>query len=70
MSYQFEKVDPSVVGNKYLVFGTFSRTDWQKYSKTLTDPTKAIDQVYVFKDVLEFEIVRGGWYKDDEIKAK
>ena len=66
--YQFEKVDPSVVGNKYLVFGTLSRIDWQKYSKTPTDPSKAIDQVYVFKDVLTFEVVRGGWYKSDEAK--
>ena len=68
MSCEFEKVNPSVVGNKYLIFGIFSRSDWQKYSKTLTDPTKAIDQVYVFEDVLTFEVVRGGWYRDDEAK--
>ena len=29
---------------------------------------KTIDQVYVFKDVLTFEVVRGGWYKSDETK--
>jgi len=69
LACQFEKVNPSVVGNKYLVFGTFSRSDWQKYSKTLTNPHKAIDKVYVFKDVLNFELVRGGWGKPDKTKT-
>ena len=68
MTCQFEKVDPSVVGNKYLVFGTLDRKDWLKYSKTSTDPSKVIDQVYVFKDVLNFEVVGGGWHKDNEKK--
>ena len=62
LACQFEEVNPQVVGNKYLVFGTFSRSDWQKYSKTLTDSNKAMDQVHVFKDVWNFEVVPGGWY--------
>ncbi len=62
MSYRFEKVDPSIVGNKYFVFGTLSRSDWQHYSKTPTGSGIAIDQVSVFKDVLDFEMVPGGWY--------
>lgn len=63
MSSQFEEVNPTVVGNKYLVFGTLSRSNWQEYSKTPIDSSKAIDQIYVFKDVLEFEVVHGGWHK-------
>ncbi len=62
MSCKFEKVNPTIVGNKYLVFGTLSRSDWQQHSKTPTGSSKAIDQVYVFKDVLDFEVVPGGWY--------
>ena len=61
MAMKFEKVNPSIIGNEYLTFGTLDRSDWQKYSKSPTDPSEAIKQVYVFKDVLEFEI-RGGWY--------
>ena len=68
MACQFEEVNPSVVGNKYLVFGTLSRGDWQKYSKTQTYPSKVIDSVYLFKDVLNFELVHGGWFKSDEVK--
>ena len=62
MACQFEEINPSVVGNKYLVFGTLCRSDWQKYTKTPTDPSKAIEKVYVFKDVFNFEVVRGGWH--------
>ena len=62
MSCQFEKVNPSIVGNKYLIFGTLGRSDWQQYSKTPLGSDKAIDQVYVFKDVLDFEMVGGGWH--------
>ena len=69
MSSQFKEVNPTVVGNKYLVFGTLSRSDWQEYSKTSIDSSKAIDQVYAFKDVLDFEVARGGWYKTDETKT-
>lgn len=62
MACQFEEVNPTVVGNEYLVFGTLCRSDWQEYSKTPIDSSKAIDKVYVFKDVLSFEVVRGGWH--------
>lgn len=64
MTCQFEKVNPSVVGNKYLVFGTLNKNDWLKYSKTPSDPSKVIDQTYIFKDVLNFEVVGGGWHKN------
>jgi hypothetical protein len=69
MTCQFEKVNPSVVGNKYLIFGTLGRRDWQKYSKTPTNPSEAIDQVYVFNDVLTFEVDRRRWNKSDETKT-
>ena len=64
MSAQFEKVNPSIIGNEYLVFGTLDRNDWKKYHNTPTPPNKAIEQMYVFKDVLKFEIARSGWYRD------
>jgi hypothetical protein len=66
ISNQFEKVDPSVVGNKYFVFGTLDRNDWLKYRKKPTDPSKVMDHAYIFKDVLTFDIVPGGWYRDEK----
>ena len=65
-----EKIDPSMIGNKYLVFGTLNRSDWKQYSKKTTYPQETIDKVYIFKDVLNFEVVGRGWYKDDETKKQ
>ncbi|MGB2806715.1 MAG: hypothetical protein WBC22_03175 [Sedimentisphaerales bacterium] len=62
MSCKFEEVNPSIVGNAYFVFGTLNRSDWQQHSKTPTDSGTAIDQVSVFKDAWNFEMVPGGWY--------
>ncbi len=61
---QYEKVNPSIIGNKYLVFGTLDRSDWRKYHNTPPPSNEVIEQVYIFKDVLNFEVVGGGWYKD------
>ena len=60
-----KKIDPSLVGNKYIVFGTFNKADWKKYSQQTTYPQEAFDKVYVFKDVKQFEIFQGGWMKDN-----
>ena len=61
-----ENITPSIIGNEYFIFGTIDRSDWQNYGKTTTYPNEAINNVYVFKDVLNFEIVSGGWYKDND----
>jgi len=63
LTAQFEKVNPSSIGNEYLVFGTLDRRDWKKYQNTPASPNEVIEQVYVFKDVLKFEVVQGGWYR-------
>jgi hypothetical protein len=56
-----EKLNPSLIGNKYLVFGTVDRSDWKQNSKKTTYPEETLDRLYVFKDVKQFEIVPGGW---------
>lgn len=61
MACRLEDAAPSIIGNKYLVFGTLTKIDWQEHRKATTDSGKAMEQVYVFKDVWNFELVRGGW---------
>jgi hypothetical protein len=63
MATCFEKLDPSIIGNKYLVIGTLDKEDWKQYSKKQTYPEDTIEKVYIFKDVKQFEIVQGGWRK-------
>ena len=62
MAASFENVNPSIIGNEYLVFGTLDRSDWQRYKEAPTDSKEAFKQVYVFKDVLKFEVMPRGWY--------
>jgi hypothetical protein len=59
-----EKIDPSMIGNKYVVFGTFDKSDWRQLSQKTTYPAESLKKVYVFKDVKQFEVVRGGWMKE------
>ena len=63
MTIQFEKTDPSMVGNDYLVFGTLDKKDWRKNKTTPMNTGEAMDKAYVFKDVWNFEIQR--WTKDE-----
>ena len=66
MSACSEELDPSIIGNKYVVFGTFDKSDWKQYRQKTTYPQETIDKVYVFKDVKQFEIAKGGWVKDND----
>jgi hypothetical protein len=60
-----EKLDPSIIGNEYVVFGTFDKIDWRQYSKQITYPQETLEKVYIFKDVKHFEVIQGGWVKDN-----
>lgn len=61
MAYSFERIDPSVVGNKYVVFGTLD-----KYIETASFSKEFMEQINIFKDVIDFEILPGGWYRDEK----
>jgi len=63
MTAQFEKVDPSVVGNNYLVIGTLDKKDWRGNKTTPMDSRETIENTYIFKDVWNFELQ--GWIKEE-----
>jgi len=66
MAACFEKSNPQIIGNDYLVMGVVKRRDWLegKQGKMLQGET--IERILVFKDVLDFEPVQAGWYREDE----
>jgi len=64
MSAQFEEVNPTVIGNEYLVFGTLDKKDWQKNKTTPMNSGETMEKAYVFKDVWKFEM-GGRWVKDE-----
>ena len=65
-----ENIDASLIGNKYVVFGTFDKSDWKQYSQKVAYPKDTIEKVYIFKDVKQFEVVRGGWVKNNNSNPK
>ena len=68
MATHFENADPEILGNDYLVMGTLEKSDWRKFSKETTYPNEAIERIYIFKEVLNFELVRAGWYREGNSK--
>ena len=44
---------PDVIGNEYLVIGTFDKTDWERGRKHPVEFDEIASLLYVFKEVLE-----------------
>ena len=65
----FEQSKPEIIGNNYLVMGVAERRDWLESKKGNISQSETIERVLVFKDVLNFELVRAGWYHEDEIEG-
>lgn len=66
MAAYFEKQNPEMVGNKYLVFGTVERKDWKEGDKGKMSPDDLLQRTYVFKDVWNFDVTPGGWQPADK----
>ena len=61
MAHKFETVKPEVIGNDYLVMGVIDKGDWNLVKNKQINAKDLLDSAYIFKDVLNFEIVPGGW---------
>ncbi len=63
-----ENVNPEVIGNEYLTFGVVERKDWREGNKGKIHPSEIIDRTYIFKDVLDFELMPLGWYPTEKLQ--
>lgn len=61
MAHKFETVKPEIVGNDYWVMGVIDKGDWNLVKNKQINAKDLLDSAYIFKDVLNFEIVPGGW---------
>lgn len=66
MATAFEKLNPQIIGNDYLVMGVAERSDWQESKKGKLSEGETIERMIVFKDVWNFEFIPAGWYRDHE----
>ena len=65
MARAFEERDPSIIGNDYLVVGTIDRAVWRQHRNTSTEASKVVNDIYVFKDITNFELLPR-WGPDPE----
>jgi len=61
MAAAFERRDPTIVGNEYLVVGTLPRSLWRTRDGAGMRPVDMLDQTEIFRDVWKFELAGGGW---------
>ena len=61
----FVELNPSVIGNEYLVMGTVERRAWREGVKQIKDIEEMLEGFHVFKEVRTVRVQPGGWYPDD-----
>jgi len=66
MATAFERLNPQIIGNKYLVMGVAERADWRESQKGKMAQNQAIERILVFKEVWDFEPLRRGWCAEPE----
>ena len=64
---RFGESRPEITGNDYLVMGVVERRDWLQSKKDKMSQSETVERILVFKDVLDFELIQAGWYREDEI---
>ena len=60
MVASFEESKSEIIGNDYLVMGVAERRDWLESKKGKMSQIQTIEHMFVFKDVLDFELVKAG----------
>ncbi len=51
----FARIDPTLMGNDYLVIGTQDRADWRRGMKTPLTIQEMLDSLHDFEEMLRFE---------------
>jgi len=62
----FDELDPSVIGNDYLVIGTVERKIWREGLKQPKSIDEMLEHLHDFKEVWTVEYRPAGWYPADE----
>jgi hypothetical protein len=66
----FAELDPSVIGNDYLVMGTMERQAWRESMKRPMGIPEMLEHIHDFKEVRTIRVQPGGWYPADMDPSK
>jgi hypothetical protein len=61
----FADIDPSIIGNDYLVLGTIERKAWREGVKQPKGVDEMLEHLRMFKEVRTVRVRPGGWYPED-----
>ncbi len=61
----FEQINPSLIGNDYLVLGTIERPAWREGVKQPRGIAEMLEHLHDFKEVQTVQVQPGGWYPAD-----
>jgi len=61
----FAELDPSVIGNDYLIMGTMERQAWRENMKQPMGIPEMREHLHDFKEVQTVRVQPGGWYPAD-----
>ena len=66
----FAELDPSVIGNDYLIMGTMEHQAWRENMKQPKGIPEMLEHLHVFKEVRTVRAQPGGWYPADMDPSK
>jgi hypothetical protein len=66
----FAELDPSVIGNDYLVMGTMEHQAWRESMKRPMGIPEMREHIHDFKEVQTIRVQPGGWYPADMDPSK
>ena len=66
LTLTYEKRQPEIMGNEYLVLGTLEPSSWRKRDKELLIIDNLLDRMHDFKERLKFEYSPAHWSPADK----
>jgi hypothetical protein len=69
LTLTYEKRQPEIIGNEYLVLGTLEPSSWRKRDNEPLGMDNVLDHVHDFKERLEVEYIPAHWGPADKRQA-
>jgi len=62
----FKELNPSVIGNDYLIIGSVERNAWRENMKQPTPPSEMLRYVHDFKEHRDLQTSTAGWFPEGQ----
>lgn len=66
LTERFMEINPEVIGNDYLIFGTVEKKAWRENIKNPKPLDEMMDHIHDFMSYQVIEMTMAGWFKKDQ----